>query len=193
MGQCTFRSITQDCFTPGAQVGILGGYKLNRILSVEAGVTTGAQTQTSLNCDPFWLATDGTRTIAPIIDQQGSYYADIDARTKWTKISLQLNFNALGLLLRWAGGWSLGISPQISCVTTRTTHYTDAYDQSFDRQWHFGYGGQAFMGYSFDGGFSVQIYGGSTFLTGDRFDNIPFYYHTDNLIWESGLKLAYLF
>jgi outer membrane protein OmpA-like peptidoglycan-associated protein len=39
----------------------------------------------------------------------------------------------------------------------------------------------------------LQLYGGITCLTGDRFDNIPKYCHKSNLIYEAGLKVSYHF
>ena len=72
-GQATFRSITESKTHVGAQVGIFGGYQLSRLFSVEALATMGSQKQTSLDCDPYWLSTDGERTFAPVLGKQGNY------------------------------------------------------------------------------------------------------------------------
>ena len=37
LGQGTFRSITEHEILPGLQGGIIGGYRFNRLLSLEAG------------------------------------------------------------------------------------------------------------------------------------------------------------
>lgn len=66
-GQATFRSITESKTNVGARFGVFGGYQLSRLFSVEARATMGWQKQTSLDCDPFWLATDGKLTFAPVI------------------------------------------------------------------------------------------------------------------------------
>ena len=69
-GQATFRSITESKTHVGAQFGVFGGYQLSRLFSVEALATMGWQKQTSLDCDPYWLSTDGERTFAPVLDRQ---------------------------------------------------------------------------------------------------------------------------
>ena len=70
-GQATFRSITESKTNVGVQFGVFGGYQLSRLLSVEALATMGWQKQTSLDCDPYWLSTDGERTFAPVLGKQG--------------------------------------------------------------------------------------------------------------------------
>lgn len=192
-GQATFRSITESKTHWGAQFGVFGGYQFSRLLSVEALATMGGQKQTSLDCDPFWLATDGEYTFAPVLGKQGNYYRDLEAKTQWMRFGLQANFDVLSLITNPATRWSVNLSPQVSAVSTRTKHLATGYDHDFDRQWHLGLGGQAAVGYRFTPNIGLQLYGGITCLTGDRFDNIPKYEHKSNLIWEAGLKLAYHF
>ena len=192
-GQATFRSITESKTHVGAQVGIFGGYQLSRLLSVEALATLGSQKLTSLDCCPFWLSTGGEFTFAPVLGQQGHYYRDLEAKTRWMRFGLQANFDVLSLITNPATRWSVNLSPQVSAVSTRTKHLATGYEQEFSRQWHLGLGGQAAVGYRFTPNIGLQLYGGITCLTGDRFDNIPKYEHKSNLIYEAGLKLAYHF
>ena len=192
-GQATFRSITESKTHVGAQVGIFGGYQLSRLISVEALATMGSQKLTSLDCDPYWLSTGGERTFAPVMGQQGHYYRDLEAKTRWMRLGLQANFDVLPLITNPATRWSVNLSPQLSAVTTRTKHLATGYESDFSRQWHLGLGGQATVGYRFTPNIGLQLYGGITCLTGDRFDNIPKYEHKSNLIYEAGLKLAYHF
>lgn len=192
-GQATFRSITESKTHAGAQFGVFGGYQLSRLISVEALATMGGQKQTSLDCDPFWLATDGEFTFAPVLGKQGNYYRDLEAKTRWMRFGLQANFDVLSLITNPATRWSVNLSPQVSAVTTRTKHLATGYDHDFDRQWHLGLGGQAAVGYRVAQYVGLQLYGGITCLTGDRFDNIPKYEHKSNLIYEAGLKVAFLF
>lgn len=192
-GQATFRSITESKTNAGAQVGIFCGYQLSRLLSVEALATMGGQKQTSLDCDPFWLATDGEFTFAPVLGKQGNYYRDLEAKTRWMRFGLQANFDVLSLITNPATRWSVNLSPQVSAVSTRTKHLATGYDHDFDRQWHLGLGGQAAVGYRVAQYVGLQLYGGITCLTGDRFDNIPKYEHKSNLIYEAGLKVAFHF
>lgn len=192
-GQATFRSITESKTHWGAQFGVFGGYQFSRLLSVEALATMGGQKQTSLDCDPFWLATDGEFTFAPVLGKQGNYYRDLEAKTSWMRFGLQANFDVLSLITKPTCKWSVTLSPQLSAVTTRTKHLATGYEQEFSRQWHLGLGGQAAVGYQVAKNVGLQLYGGITCLTGDRFDNIPKYHHKSNLMYEAGLKLSYHF
>ena len=192
-GQATFRSITESKTHWGAQFGVFGGYQFSRLFSVEALATMGSQKQTSLDCDPYWLSTDGERTFAPVLDEQGNYYRNLEAKTQWMRFGLQANFDVLSLITQSTCKWSLTLSPQVSAVTTRTKHLATDYEQEFDRQWHLGLGGQAAVGYRVAKNVGLQLYGGITCLTGDRFDNIPKYHHKSNLMYEAGLKLSYHF
>lgn len=192
-GQATFRSITESKTNVGAQFGVFGGHQFSRLFSVEALATMGGQKQTSLDCCPYWLSTDGERTFAPVLGKQGNYYRDLEAKTQWMRLGLQANFDVLSLLTKPTTRWSVTLSPQVSAVTTRTKHLATGYDNEFDRQWHLGLGGQAAVGYRVAKNIGVQLYGGITCLTGDRFDNIPKYHHKSNLIYEGGLKLSYHF
>jgi outer membrane protein OmpA-like peptidoglycan-associated protein len=153
----------------------------------------GGQKQTSLDCDPFWLATDGEFTFAPVLGKQGNYFRDLEAKTRWMRFGLQANFDVLSLITNPATRWSVNLSPQVSAVTTRTKHLATGYEQEFDHQWHLGLGGQAAVGYRVAQYVGLQLYGGITCLTGDRFDNIPKYEHKSNLIYEAGLKVAFYF
>lgn len=192
-GQATFRSITESKTHWGAQFGVFGGYQFSRMFSVEALATMGWQKQTSLDCDPFWLATDGAFTFAPVLGKQGNYYRDLEAKSQWMRFGLQANFDVLSLLTKPTTRWSVTLSPQVSAVTTRTKHLATGYEQEFDRQWHLGLGGQAAVGYRVARNVGLQLYGGITCLTGDRFDNIPKYHHKSNLMYEAGLKVSYHF
>ncbi|MBO5585744.1 MAG: OmpA family protein [Bacteroidaceae bacterium] len=192
-GQATFRSITESKTHWGAQFGVFGGYQFSRLFSVEALATMGWQKQTSLDCDPFWLATDGAFTFAPVLGKQGNYYRDLEAKSQWMRFGLQANFDVLSLLTKPTTRWSVTLSPQVSAVTTRTKHLATGYEQEFDRQWHLGLGGQAAVGYRVAKNVGLQLYGGITCLTGDRFDNIPKYHHKSNFIYEAGLKVSYHF
>ena len=192
-GQATFRSITESKTNVGAQFGVFGGYQLSRLFSVEALATMGWQKQTSLDCCPYWLSTDGERSFAPVLGKQGNYYRDLEAKTQWMRLGLQANFDVLSLITKPTCKWSVTLSPQLSAVTTRTKHLAAGYEQEFDRQWHLGLGGQAAVGYHVAKNIGLQLYGGITCLTGSRFDNIPEHCHKSNLIYEAGLKVSYHF
>ncbi len=189
-GQATFRSVTEHQFHMGAQGGFWGGYRMNRLISFEAGLQFGRQTQTALDCCPYWLSESGERYIAPVYGMNGWAYRDLRTRTGWGKLLLQANFDAISLFKGPDCKWSASLSPQISVVTTRTLFLTPGDDIRHDRQWHMGLGGQASVGYEFKEGIVATAYTGITCLTGQRFDNIPEHCHKSNLIYDAGVKLT---
>ena len=142
-GQGTFRSITEHQIRWGAQGGVFAGVGLNRLLSLELGVQTGAQSQFALDCCPYWLSEDGTRYFSPVLDRNGWYYQDLRTATQWGKVALQANVNLLSLLTKPGSRWALNVSPQIAAVTTHTTLVAPDRQIDHDRQWHLGWGGQA--------------------------------------------------
>ena len=195
-GQSTFSSITERQVHFGIQGGLFGGYRLNRVLSLEIGAQYGAQSQTALDCCPYWLSgVDGGRFMVAVLDEKGWYYGSLRTSTQWGKASLQLNVNLVGLFARHSR-WSLNVSPQIAAVTTKTTLITPDSDPAYafiahPRQWHLGYGGQASLGVRISDRVGLALYGGVSSLTGERFDNMPVHGHDTNLLWDAGLKLIF--
>lgn len=192
-GQATFVSITENRVHLGAQGGLFAGYRFNRLLSVEASFQLGAQNQSARACCPYWLSVDGERYMAAVLDGQGWYYKDLDTRTRWNRVALQANFDLLSLFVDPASPWSVDLSPQIAFVSTKNRVITPDEVFEYPCQAHFGYGLQLSAGYRLNEQLRVSLYGGFSALTGQRFDNIPVYGHTSNLIWDAGFRLTYSF
>lgn len=190
-GKCTFRSITESKTHAGFQIGISGGYHLSRLISFEAGLQFGGQTQTALDCCPYWLSGDGERFVSPVIDKKGWYYSDIESSTGWSKLMAQADFELLSLFMDQEFPWSFSLAPQLSIVTTRSKLITPDSHLINNRQWHLGLGGQAIVGYRINEDLDAALYTGITCLTGKRFDNIPEHGHKSNLIWDAGIKVIY--
>jgi hypothetical protein len=190
-GQGTFRSITEQKVHWGLQGGLFGGYRFNRLLSVELGARYGAQSQYALDCCPYWMSEEEVRYMAPVLDEHGWYYKDLRAATQWGKLALQANIDLLSLLAKPSCRWSLTLSPQISAVTTSTRLITPDREIPHERQWHLGLGGEAGIGFQISQSVGVALYGSITCLTGERFDNIPIHAHKSNLLWDAGLKLTF--
>ena len=190
-GQCTFRSITEYNVHWGAQGGVFGGYRINRLLSVEAGLQLGTQAQGALDCCTYWLSEDGTRYMSPVLDETGWYYHDMTNRTGWGCLALQANADLLSLCTDPDCRWSLNVSPQIAAVTTKTRLMTPDKELQYDRQWHLGLGGQVSVGCRITERIGASLYEGITCLTGERFDNLPQHAHKSNLIWDAGVKLSF--
>ncbi|MBR4772680.1 MAG: OmpA family protein [Bacteroidales bacterium] len=198
-GQCTFYSITEDGIRSwGLQGGLFGGYKFNRLISLEAGFQYGGQSQFNLDCCPYWLSTDGVWKATQILDKDGWYFDDLEVATRWFKFAVQGNFNMLSFI-KSNERWSLDLSPQISLVNTKSTWKGNLsngqghHEETQDANWHLGLGGQIGAGYAITPNWKAGIYGGITALTGERFDRIPNNYHQTNLIWDAGIKVTYTF
>lgn len=198
-GQGTFCSITENGVRSwGLQGGIFGGYKFNRLASLELGFQYGQQSQYNLQCCPYWLSTSGEWRATQVIDQDGWYYDDLQTFSRWFKLALQANFDLLSFIPD-NRHWSLDVSPQISVLNTQTTwkgnlSYTGVYTESVrPANWHLGLGGQVAVACAFNENWKLALYGGVTALTGKRFDCIPTKAHKTNLIWDAGLKLTISF
>lgn len=198
-GQCTFYSITeQGVRNWGLQGGIFGGYKFNRLVSLEAGVQFGGQSQFNLDCCPYWLGTDGVWKATQVIDKDGWYFDDMQVATRWFKLAIQANFNLLSFI-KGNQHWSLDLSPQIALVNTKSkwmgplSNGQGYHEEQQPGNWHFGLGGQVGAGYAINDNWKIGIYGGVTALTGKRFDCIPNKVHNTNMIWDAGIKVTFSF
>ena len=190
-GQSTFRSITEQKVHWGLQGGFYGGYRFNRLLSVELGARYGAQSQYALDCCPYWMSEEEVRYMVPVLDESGWYYKDLRTATQWGKAYLQANMDLLSLVTKPGCRWSLNVSPQISAVTTWTSLIAPDKEIQHPSQWHLGLGGEAGIGFQISQSIGVALYGGITCLTGERFDNIPIHAHKSNLLWDAGFKLTF--
>ena len=191
-GQSTFSSITEHQVHWGVQGGLFGGYRINRILSLEASFQYGAQTQSALDCCPYWLSADGERFAMAVLDAPGWYYRDLSTRTQWGRAALQANLNLIGIFAK-SSRWTLNLSPQIAAVTTQTKLIAPDKTVQNPRQWHLSYGGQLSLGYCISDRIGAALYGGVAGLAGERFDNMPIHGHETNLIWDAGVKLSFHF
>ena len=191
-GQSTFGSITEHQIHWGVQGGLFGGYRLNRVFSLEASFQYGAQTQSALDCCPYWLSADGERFMVAVLDEPGWYYKDLSTRTQWGRAALQANVNLIGIFAR-SSRWSLNLSPQIAAVTTQTKLITPDNTTLNPRQWHLSYGGQVSLGYRISDRIGAALYGGVAGLAGERFDNMPYHGHDTNLLVDAGVKLSFHF
>lgn len=190
-GQSTFNSITEHQIHWGVQGGLFGGYRINRVFSLEASFQYGAQTQSALDCCPYWLsAVDGTRFAVAVLDEPGWYYKDLSTRTQWGRAALQANVNLIGIFAR-SSRWTLNLGPQIAAVTTQTKLIAPDKTTLNPRQWHLSYGGQVSLGYRISDRIGAALYGGVAGLAGERFDNMPYHGHDTNLLWDAGVKLSF--
>lgn len=199
LGQGTFRSLGSHATHFGHELSLSGGHRFSNLLAIEATASAGWQTQTAMDCCPYWLSINGTRYFAPLIDEKGWYYRDLESRTSWQRYALQLNINLLALSPHDKDrGWRLELSPRISALSTLTTlsgtpsDDSDRLERKYDRQWHPGIGGQLCASHRINDSLDIGFYIGIDCLGGERFDRIPVHCHKSNLFYDGGLRLTWL-
>ncbi len=200
LGQGTFRSLGSYSKHFGYELSLYGGYRFNNLLTIEATVTIGHQSQTAMDCCQYWLSsTNLSRYFAPVIDERGWYYRDLESRTSWQRYALQLDINLLDLFPHGEDqAWRIELSPRISAFSTLTTlsgplsDGSGRLEQEYDRQWHLGLGGQLCVSHKISGNIGIGLYIGLDCLGGKRFDRIPVHCHKSNLIYDGGLRLTWL-
>lgn len=198
LGQGTFRSLGSYATHFGYELSGHGGYRLNDLLSIEAAVTAGKQSQTTMDCCQYWLSTDHTRYFAPIIDEKGWYYRYLESCTSWQRYSLQLDINLLALFTE-KREWRMELAPRISAFSTLTmirgplSDGSGRLEQGCGRQWHLGLGGQLCASHKIGDRMELGLYLGIDCLGGERFDRIPVHCHKSNLIYDGGLRLTWFF
>ena len=193
LGQCTFRSVTQDKKNFGGSAGIFGGYSFNSVFALEGAASLGSMKLSAQSCDPYWLSDNDQTYFAPVIDQTGDFYRNITAKNKFSKFALQLDIDILKIFTEPCNKFSIVVAPQISIVNTKNKLSSDILDHKYASQTHFGYGAQAAIGCFVSKRIDIQIFCGLTALTGDRIDNLPKHHHESNHLWDGGIKIAYRF
>lgn len=199
-GVSQFSSFGADKTRAGWTAGIHGGYRFNRVLSLEAQAAWGEVNLAQRECcipDNYWLGTDGARYYAPVFGLEGWDYAALTSCVTMQRYGLQLNADVLGLFPATRGSrWSVEVSPLLAAVGTKASLSTldgaKATTQG-STAWHLGVGGNIQAGYRFDCGMGVGIYSGITYLTGNGMDGLPKSGHKANYVWESGIRLNWFF
>lgn len=203
MGTCTFRSYSDNGKTVRAEYGISAGYRFSPLFSLDLNFMRGNVEMTPMDCcTEQWLSVTGQMFASkPTASELASCwkYSNLTTETKFARFSLQGNINLLYIFESLRDSrWKFDVSPMIGGIQTHTTisgkmESGDFNEQKYASQWHFTYGGQGSFGVALDNNIEVRIYGGVNFLTGDRFDNLPKWQHTENLMYEGGAKLIWNF
>ena len=107
------------------------------------------------------------------------------------------NLNMLGFFDRTkASRWAVNISPLLGLVGTKASYRTLDHNEKIkkrDTDWHFGAGGNLGAEFKITHHFSVGIYSGITFITGQSISGLPKFGHKENYFWESGVRLNVIF
>ena len=197
-GVSQFSSFGADKTRAGWTAGIHGGYRFNRVLSLEAQAAWGEVNLSSRDCCPdYWLGSDGVRYEAAMAGMQGWNYSALRSRVFVQSYAVQLNVNLLGFFPATRDGrWTLELAPRLAAIGTKATLRTIGGGQEAlkgDTRRHLGAGGNVQAGYRITDHLNLGIYTGITYLTGSPLDGMPEHLHQANYIWESGLRLGWFF
>lgn len=199
-GISTFSSFGQDKTHLGWAAGLYCGYKFNPVLSAELTAKYGQTTLSARDCcveRDYWLGIDGVRYNASVLNMEGWNYSDLQSKVSLGQYGARVNVNVLGLFNKTKNSrWSVSLSPHIYAVSTKTSIQTlaDGADcLKGSTKWHLGYGGDLQAAYQINRHLQLGIYSGLTMLTGSKIDAIPEYLHKNNFVWESGLRLGFVF
>lgn len=192
-GRSTFCSFAMDGTRPGFNVGVLGGYKINKLLSAELTLDyTRMDLRTYDCCQLLWLAADGNRYAAPVAGMKNYAYNDLRAVTNLFGLGAHLNIDLVSLWNEHSR-WSALVSPAIYGVYSSAdlkqlstgAKATDA------TAFHFGAGLDLGGGYQFTDCFGLRLSTGINYLTGKGIDGLPQEEHKANYVWNTSLKLIF--
>ncbi len=199
-GVSTFSSFGADKTRIGYSAGLYGGYRFNKIFSLEASAKWGEVNLSAKDCcvdRHLWLGADGVRYNAPVLDMNGWGYENLKSNVFMQHYGLQLNVNVLGFFnATKRSRWTLEVSPLLAAVGTKATvnAISDGAEAiKGNTQWHLGAGGNLQAGFQATKHLNIGIYSGITYLTGKPMDGMPEYRHDANYVWESGIKVGWTF
>lgn len=196
-GFSSFSSFGSDKTRVGYDFGLFGGYRFNPVISAELFAKWGQTSLASRGCcaDAFyWLGSDGLTYHAPVAGLTGADYADLKSSVFLQQYGAQLNVNLLGFFRQTRQSrLRLELSPVLAAVGTKADVKTIADGSSLikdNTRWHLGAGGKLQASYAITDNFNLGIYSGITGLTGKGMDGLAERIHSDNFLWESGLRLS---
>ena len=199
-GVSTFSSFGHDKTHLGWTGGLYGGYRFTPALSAELTAKYGQMTLTARDCcadRDYWLGSDGVRYNAAVLGMDSWNYRDLRSRVNIGQYGARLNVNILGLFNKTKySRWSVALSPHVYAVSTKASIQTladGAVKQKGDTKWHLGYGGDLQVACHITRLLQLGVYSGVTVLTGSKTDVMPKYLHKNNFVWESGLRLGFVF
>ncbi len=189
-GRTTFASFAMDDTHPGFNLGVLGGYKINKLLSAEVSLDyTYMKLGTYDCCQNLWLGKDGNRYFAPLTGVMSYKYSDLTSTTNLMGLGAHLNIDLLSIWNK-NSKWSALVSPAIYGV------YSNAGVKQLDTKVrtastiHFGGGLDLGLGYTITPKIDLRLTTGFNYLTGS-IDALPREEHKTSYVWNSSLKLIF--
>ena len=186
----------QQCYStfkssgPGFSAGIAGGYQFNNVVSLDAAVSYGKSDMEARDCCAgYWLSDDGVRYNASVLDMPGTAYGDLTASVSMCRAQLAADINLLGML-KSPSRWSVSIAPAVSAIMSR---HTISHSEQSQSGFNIGLGGSLNIGYRLSRRIGIAVYSGVTQALGDGLDGLERHNHSANLIWETGVKISWIF
>lgn len=128
---------------------------------------------------------------------EGWNYVGLKSSVDMQRYGVRLNVNLLGFFHRIRQSrWTLELSPELAAAGTRAILKTIVEDTEVRKgttNWHLGVGGNLQASYALTKNLKIGIYSDITWLSGSRMDGIPEHLHTANYIWESGVRIGWMF
>lgn len=197
LGVSTFTSFASAGKT-GFEGGVLGGYRISPLLSVEAGISLGSmRLGTSKCCSDYWLGADGVRYLEHVAGMDSYSYRDIHSSVSVQQYALRLNVELLQIVRPdWDKRWSLTVSPAIYGIGTQATlkeNGTKTTIVKCDGRFQFGAGAAIGGSYQVTGNLGIGLRSGVVWVFGERFDGITPTDHKENMIWNNTVTLIWRF
>lgn len=197
-GVSTFSAFGTDKTRVGYNFGVMGGYRIDYILSVEFSAMWGNVGLGSVECcADYWLGADGVQYVAPVAGAAGSYYGDLYSSVFLQQYGLHLNVDLIQVFkANDATRWSVFVSPAIYGVgTSATIKKTADGSQLFKAkaQFQFGVGADVVVGYGITQNLGIRLSSGINCVIGEPYDGIPIGAHGQNFVWNNNLSLTWRF
>lgn len=190
-GRGTLCSFAADGTHPGWNVGLLGGYRINRLLSAEVSLD---YTRLSLGaydcCGNLWLGADGNRYYAPVAGMDSYSYKELRSTSNLVSLGAHLNVDLVSI---WKedSRWSALVIPAIYAVYSSAKVKQGAVEANKTSGLHFGLGADLGVQYMITPQWGVRLTTGIDYITGKPIDAMPRTEHKSNYVWNTGLKVIF--
>jgi len=196
-GVSTFSSFGYDKTRPGWAAGLYGGYRFNNILSTELSAKYGGMSLYEQSCCAgrgYRLGSDGEFYRSAVAGMDSWAYTDLKSGVRMGQLGARVNVNLLGFFRKTAGSrWEIAVSPHIYAAMSRADIKTAADGANVKRgspDWLLGYGADLQIACQLSSRLKLGIYSGLTNYSGSRIDGMPVHIHTENYVWESGIRVG---
>ncbi|MEG0900158.1 MAG: hypothetical protein RSF40_10680 [Oscillospiraceae bacterium] len=182
-----------DGTRPGLNVGVLGGYKINKLLSAELSLEYTRITLGAYDCcQLLWLSSDGNRYAAPVAGMSNYQYNDLHSTTNLFGLGVRLNIDLVSI---WNDNcrWSALVSPAIYGVysSANIKQLSTGKSATDAHSFHFGVGADLGVGYQIIPCMGIRLTTGGNYLPGKGIDGLPKEEHKANYVWNTSLKLIF--